>query len=210
MTSILIADDHEVVRQGLRAILETRPNCEVVAEALDGKEAILKAIATKPDIAVLADTLPLVDGLEATRQIRASLPKTEVLVFAMHDNEMLIEGLLKAGARGYVRKSDAKRCLLEAIEALAANRAYFSSAISQMLLDENPAKGALPPSTLTARQRAVVQLVAEGYSNKQIGRLLNVSIKTVDSHRRDINDKLNLSKRAALVRYAVRNKLVKP
>ena len=140
MTSILIADDHEVVRLGLRAILETRPNCEVVAEALDGKEAILKAIATKPDIAVLADTLPVVDGLEATRQIRASLPQTEVLVFAMHHNEMLIEELLRAGARGYVRKSDAKRRLLEAIEALAANRAYFSSAISQMLLDENPAK----------------------------------------------------------------------
>ena len=153
MTSILIADDHEVVRLGLRAILETRPNCEVVAEALDGKEAILKAIATKPDIAVLADTLPVVDGLEATRQIRASLPQTEVLVFAMHHNEMLIEELLRAGARGCVRKSDAKRRLLEAIEALAANRAYFSSAISQMLLDENPAKGALPPSTLTARQR---------------------------------------------------------
>jgi DNA-binding NarL/FixJ family response regulator len=210
VTSILIADDHEVVRLGLRAILETRPNCEVVAEALDGKEAILKAIATKPDIAVLADTLPVVDGLEATRQIRASLPQTEVLVFAMHHNEMLIEEFLKAGARGYVRKSDAKRRLLEAIEALAAHRAYFSSAISQMLLDENPAKRALPPSTLTARQRAVVQLVAEGYSNKQIGRLLNVSTKTVDSHRRDINDKLNLSKSAALVRYAVRNKLVKP
>ena len=210
MTSILIADDHEVVRLGLRAILEARPNCEVVAEALDGKEAILKAIATKPDIAVVADTLPLVDGLEATRQIRASLPKTEVLVFAMHGNEMLIEELLKAGARGYVRKSDAKRCLLEAIEALAANRAYFSSPTSQMLLEDNPAKRARPSSTLTQRQRAVVQLVAEGYSTKQIARLLNVSAKTVDSHLRDIRDKLNLSKSAELVRYAVRNKLVEP
>ena len=137
MTSILLADDHEVVRLGLRVILETRPNCEVIAEALDGKEAILKAIATKPDIAVVADTLPVVDALEATRQIRASLPKTEVLVFAVHDNEMLIEGLLKAGARGYVRKSDAKRCLLEAIEALAAHRAYFSPA-PQILREENP------------------------------------------------------------------------
>jgi len=209
VTRILIADDHEVVREGLRDILESHPNCEVVAEALDGKEAILKAVETKPDIAVLADTLPLVDGLEATRQIRASLPKTEVLVFAMHDNETLIEQLLKAGARGYVRKSDAKRCLLEAITALAANRAYFSSA-SQMLLEENPAKRALPQPTLTERQRAVVQLVAEGYSTKQVARLLNLSAKTVNTHRRDIRDKLNLSKITELVRYAIRNKLVKP
>ena len=209
MTRILIADDHEVVREGLRDILESHPNCEVVAEALDGKEAILKAVETKPDIAVLADTLPLVDGLEATRQIRASLPKTEVLVFAMHDNETLIEELLKAGAKGYVRKSDAKRCLLEAIEALAVNRAYFSSA-SQMLLEENPAKRALPQPTLTERQRAVVLLVAEGYSTKQVARLLNLSAKTVNTHRRDIRDKLNLSKITELVRYAIRNKLVKP
>ena len=209
MTSILIADDHEVVRLGLRVILETRPNCEVIAEALDGKEAILKAIATKPDIAVVADTLPLVDALEATRQIRASLPKTEVLVFAVHDNEMLIEGLLKAGARGYVRKSDAKRCLLEAIEALAAHRAYFSPA-PQMFREENPAKRSLPQSTLTERERAVVKLVAEGYSNKQIARLLNRSNRTVDTHCRHINDKLNLSTRTALVRYAVRNKIVEP
>jgi DNA-binding NarL/FixJ family response regulator len=209
VTSILIADDHEVVRLGLRVILETRPNCEVIAEALDGKEAILKAVETKPDIAVVADTLPLVDALEATRQIRASLPKTEVLVFAVHDNEMLVEGLLKAGARGYVRKSDAKRCLLEAIEALAAHRAYFSPA-PQMLREENPAKRSLPQSTLTERERAVVKLVAEGYSNKQIARLLNRSNRTVDTHRRHINDKLNLSTRTALVRYAVRNKIVEP
>ena len=209
MTSILIADDHEVVRLGLRVILETRPNCEVIAEALDGKEAILKAVETKPDIAVVADTLPLVDALEATRQIRASSPKTEVLVFAVHDNEMLIEGLLKAGARGYARKSDAKRCLLEAIEALAAHRAYFSPA-PQTLREENPVKGSLPQSTLTERERAVVKLVAEGYSNKQIARLLNRSNRTVDTHRRHINDKLNLSTRTALVRYAVRNKIVEP
>jgi DNA-binding NarL/FixJ family response regulator len=209
VTSILIADDHEVVRLGLRVILETRPNCEVIAEALDGKEAILKAVETKPDIAVVADTLPLVDALEATRQIRASSPKTEVLVFAVHDNEMLIEGLLKAGARGYVRKSDAKRCLLEAIEALAAHRAYFSPA-PQTSREENPVKGSLPQSTLTERERAVVKLVAEGYSNKQIARLLNRSNRTVDTHRRHINDKLNLSTRTALVRYAVRNKIVEP
>ena len=147
-------------------------------------------------------------GLRRHAKFARACPKLN-LVFAMHDNETLIEELLKAGAKGYVRKSDAKRCLLEAIEALAANRAYFSYA-SQTLLEENPAKRALPQPTLTERQRAVVLLVAEGYSTKQIARLLNLSAKTVDTHRRDIKDKLNLSKSTELVRYAIRNKLVKP
>jgi DNA-binding NarL/FixJ family response regulator len=127
VTSILIADDHEVVREGLREILQEQATNEVVAEVSDGKEAILKAVETEPDIAVVADTLPLadgIDGIEATRQIHARSPKTKVLVFATHDNESLIEELLKAGARGYVRKSDAKRRVLEAIEALAANRRF--------------------------------------------------------------------------------------
>ena len=120
MTRILIADDHDVVRSGLRSILEAHPNWEVVAEAADGREAILNAIETKPDVAVLDYSMPLVNGVEVTRQIRARLPKTEVLIFTMHDNEGLIEELLKAGARGYLLKSDAKRYLIEAIEALAS------------------------------------------------------------------------------------------
>ena len=134
MTRILIADDHYVVRDGLRRLLGAQPNCEVVAEAPDGKEAILKAVETKPDIAVVDYSMPLVNGLEVTRQIRSRLPKTEVLIFTMHDNERVIEDLLRAGAKGYVLKSDAKRNLLEAIESLAAHKPYFTPQISEALL----------------------------------------------------------------------------
>jgi DNA-binding NarL/FixJ family response regulator len=205
VTSILIADDHEVVREGLREILQEQSTNEVVAEASDGKEAILKAVEIEPDIAVVADTLPLaegIDGIEATRQIHARLPKTKVLVFAAQDSETLIGALLKAGARGYVRKSDAKRSLLDAIEALAANRRF--SAPTEF------ASYGRPQSPLTKRERVVIRLVAEGYSSKRIAKLLNIALRTVDTHRTNIRSKLNLFKRADLVRYAVRNKIIEP
>ena len=131
MTRILIADDHDVVRSGLTTILEAHPNWEVVAEAADGKEAILKAIETKPDVAVLDYSLPLVNGIEATRQIRARLPKTEVLIFTMHDNETLIEELLKAGARGYLLKTDARRDLIAAIEVSQIHKPFFTARVSK-------------------------------------------------------------------------------
>jgi len=121
---ILIADDHDVVREGLRRLLEAQPNCEVVAEALDGREAIAKAIETKPDIAVVDYFLPMINGLEVTRQIRALSPKTEVLIFTMHENETIVERLLRAGARGYILKSDAKRYLIDTIESLAAHNRF--------------------------------------------------------------------------------------
>jgi DNA-binding NarL/FixJ family response regulator len=206
VTSILIADDHEVVREGLREILEEQPTNEVVAEVSDGKEAILKAVEIEPDIAVLADTLPRadgIDGIEATRQIHARLPETKVLVFATHDSEPLIEALLKAGARGYVRKSDAKRSLLEAIDALAANKRF--SAPTEFLVSCDR-----PQSPLTERERVVIRLVAEGYSSKKIAELLNISPKTVETHRANIRSKLNLFRSADLVRYAIRNKIVEP
>ena len=132
---ILIADDHEVVRSGLRKILEAQPNWEVVAEAADGKEAITKATETKPDVAVLDYSLPRINGMEATRQIRARLPKTEVLIFTMHDSEALIQELLKAGARGYLLKSDASRHLIAAIESLAVHKPFFTAKVSEQLLD---------------------------------------------------------------------------
>jgi DNA-binding NarL/FixJ family response regulator len=162
VTRILIADDHEVVRSGLRSILETHPNWEIVAEASDGKEAILKATEAKPDVAVLDYSLPLVNGVEATRQIRARLPKTEVLIFTMHDNEVLIEELLKAGARGYLLKSDAKLHLIAAIEALAIHKPFFTSQVSEALLKSYLTNADRAGSILTNRERGVVQLVAEG------------------------------------------------
>ncbi len=135
MTRILIADDHEVVRSGLRKILESQPNWEVVAEAGDGKDAVSKATETKPDVAVLDYSLPLINGIEATRQIRARLPKTEVLIFTMHDNETLISELLKAGARGYLLKSDAQSHLIGAIECLALHKPFFTAKVSEALLE---------------------------------------------------------------------------
>ena len=206
MTRILIADDHDVVRDGLRRLLEAQANCEVVAEAPDGKEAILKAVETKPDIAVVDYALPLINGLEVTRQIRSRLPKTEVLIFTMHDNERLIDDLLRAGAKGFVLKSDAKAELLAAIDSLASHRPFFTSRVSEALLNSfNKDREYL---ALTPRERQIVQLIAEGHTNKQTANLLNISLKTVETHRMAIMNKLNLSSSAALVRYAIRNKLV--
>ena len=207
MTRILIADDHEVVRDGLRKLLEAHPNCEVVAEAADGKEAVAKALEVRPDIAVVDYSLPLINGIEVTRQIRSQLPKTEVLIFTMHDNETLFDELLRAGARGYVLKSDAKRDLLDAIDALATHRPFFSSKVSEELLtsfrrQHNESRA------LTPREREIVKLIAEGHSNREVAVKLSISLKTVETHRAAIMRKLNLSSSAALVRYAIRNKLV--
>lgn len=208
MTRILIADDHDVVRSGLRQILEDQPNWEVVAEASDGKDAVLKAIQAKPDVAVLDYSLPLVNGLEVTRQIRARLPKTEVLIFTMHDNETLIQELLKAGARGYLLKSDARRHLIGAIESLAIHKPFFTAKVSEALLDSYLTKPHREGSSLTNRERSVVQLIAEGHTNKQIAHILDISLKTVETHRASVMRKLNLSSSAGLVRYAIRNRIV--
>ena len=208
VTRILIADDHDIVRSGLRSILEAHPNWEVVAEAADGREAILNAIETKPDVAVVDYSLPLVNGVEVTRQIRARLPRTEVLIFTMHDNERLIEELLEAGARGYLLKSDAARYLVEAIEALAAHRPFFTAKVSEALLHSFRARPIREGSSLTNRERTVVQLVAEGHTNEETAQLLCIGIKTVETHRAAIMRKLNLASSADLVRYAVRNNLV--
>jgi DNA-binding NarL/FixJ family response regulator len=207
-TRILIADDHEVVRSGLRGILEAQVNWEVVAEAADGKDAISKAIETKPDVAVVDYSLPAVNGLEVARQIRAQLPRTEVLIFTMYDNEMVVRELFKAGARGYLLKSDARRHLMNAIESLASHRPFFTPQVSEALLDSFLVDPSRERMTLTIRERGIVQLVAEGHTNKQIARVLSISLKTVETHRASIMRKLSLSSSAGLVRYAIRHNLV--
>ena len=204
MIRILIADDHAVVRSGLRTILDAHPNLEVVAEAADGNEAVHKAIETTPDIAVIDYSLPLINGIEVTRQIRAQLPKTEVLIFTMHDNESLIQDVMKVGARGYLLKSDAGRDLISAIAALAIHKPFFTAKVSESFVKASKAMR----SPLTNREVGVVQLIAEGHTNKHIARLLNISLKTVETHRASVMRKLNLSSSADLVRYAIRNNLV--
>lgn len=210
VTRILIADDHEVVRSGLRKILETQPGWEVVAEAADGKEAVAKAIETVPDIAIIDYSLPTLNGLEVTRQIRRRLPRTEVLVFTMHEDDALVTELLHAGARGYLLKSDASRYLIAAIDSLASRKPFFSSSVSEALLQSFIARRGREVSALTPRERQIVQLVAEGYTNKAIAQLLNISLKTVETHRAAVMRKLNLASSAALVRYAIRNRLIEP
>jgi DNA-binding NarL/FixJ family response regulator len=209
MIRILIVDDHVAVRDGLRVVLKSHPNFQVVADASDGKEAILKAIEEKPDVAVIDYSLPYLNGLDVTRQIRRNLPKTEVLVFTMHDQETLVSELLHAGVRGFVLKSDPARHLIEAIEALAAHKPFFSPRISQALLHSFASARANNGGTvISSRERQVVKLIAEGHSNKATARMLDISLKTVETHRSAAMRKLELSSSAALVRYAIRNKLV--
>jgi DNA-binding NarL/FixJ family response regulator len=210
MIRIMIADDHDVVRSGLRRIVEAQPNWQVVAEASDGKEAIQKALESKPDVAVIDYSLPLINGMEATRQIRAAQSRTEVLIFTMHDNETLIQELLEAGARGYLLKTDASRHLIGAIEALAAHKPFFTAKACEALLDAFLSRPARKGSALTHREIGVIQLIAEGYTNKQIAILLDIGLKTVETHRAKIMRKLNLISTAALVRYAIRNQIVEP
>jgi DNA-binding NarL/FixJ family response regulator len=206
VTTILIADDHEVVRSGLRGLLSERPGWEVVAEAADGKEAVAMALATSPDVAIVDYSLPLLNGVEVTRQIRQRSPGTEVIIFTMHDNNNLIQDLLQAGALGYLLKSDAKHLLLTAVETVAEHKPFFTGMVSEALLRSFLTKG--NDSPLTARERSVVQLIAEGHSNKKIASILNLSVKTVETHRAAAHRKLNLHSTADLVRYAIRNKLV--
>ena len=208
MTRILIADDHAVVRSGVRSIIESHAGWTVVAEAADGKDAVAQAIATKPDVAILAYALPVLSGIEATRQIRQRVPSVEVLIFTMHDNEDLLRQSFSAGARGYVLKSDAQQQLISAVQALAEHRPFFTDRASQVLLETFLTGKSRVEQPLTDREQTLVQLVAEGHTNKQIAQILNITIKTVETHRANIMRKLDLGSTAALVRYAIRNNLV--
>ena len=213
MVRILLADDHEMVRRGLRDQLNKQPGWEVCGEASDGREAVKLALSLKPDVVVMDLSMPELNGLEATRQIRRDLPKTEVLIFTMHETEPLIREVLSAGARGYVLKSDAGRQIVSAVEALAHHKPFFTSKVSSALLDAFLKSVAKPDegssfSTLSSREREIVQMLAEGKSNKEIASLLSISVKTVETHRATIMRKLDINSIVELVHYAIRNKLV--
>ena len=210
MTKILLADDHDVMRRGLRELLETHDGWKVVGEANTGKQAVELAGKTKPDVAVLDLTMPELDGLEATRQIKKALPKCEVLIFTMHDNEKLIRDVLAAGALGYVLKSDAARHLVNAIEAVSQHKPFFSAKVSETVLEGYLHPAELVAGKLTPRELEIVTLLAEGQSNKELADTLGLSIKTVETHRAAVMRKMEFKSFAELVRYAVRNKLIQP
>ena len=213
MVRILLADDHDVVRRGLREQLSQHEGWEICGEAANGRDAVKMASKLQPDVAVIDLSMPELNGLEATRQIRRELPNTEVLIFTMHETEQLITEVLAAGARGYVLKSDAGLHLNTAVEALAEGKPFFTSKVSEALLDAFLKSSARPDEgsvfrTLTEREREVVQMLAEGKSNKEIANKLSISVKTVETHRATVMRKLDINSIVELVHYAIRNQLV--
>jgi len=208
---VLIVDDHDALRRGIRALVETRPNFAVVAEAASGHAAIEEARRTQPDIAIVDYSLPELNGLDLTLALKRELPRLEILIYTMHARDEIITGILKAGARGYVMKSDSEEHLLAALDALAVRRPYFSGAVSEALLEQFlQSNRHLNVGVLTHREREVVQLIAEGKINKQIADTLVISVKTVETHRASAMHKLKLKTTADLVRYAIRNSLIEP
>lgn len=215
MIRILLADDHEVVRQGLAALLAQRQEWQVCAEAANGRDAVKLAVKYRPDVAIVDLSMPELNGLETTRQIKREVPETEVLVFSMYENEQFVRDLLAAGARGYVLKSDVITQLFGAVETVARHKPFFTSDVAEKVLkgylklsDLSPEEAA--PSILSAREREIVQLLAESKSNKEVSVLLGISVKTVQTHRATIMRKLGINSIVDLVHYAIRNNLVSP
>jgi len=212
---VLVADDHEIVRRGLRDLLERQLGWKVVGEATNGREAVEKAKQLNPDVSILDISMPSLDGLEAARQIAASGSSTKVLILTMHHSDPLIQQMLKAGVRGYVLKTDAASELVQAVEALHRNKTFFTSKVPQSFLAERdkpakPAKNNGQDHTLrlTPRQREIVQLLAEGKNSREIAATLGTTFKTVETHRANIMRRLECHSVTELVRYAIRNDLI--
>jgi DNA-binding NarL/FixJ family response regulator len=208
---ILIADDHELFRRGVAAELMQVPGWLIAAEATNGRDAVALAAQLRPDIVVLDLTMPELNGLEAARQIAAADPSARILILTAHESEQLVREVLNAGARGYVLKSDAGRTLVAALQALLGGGSYFTSNVARMVLDGYLRSETTDAAqTLSAREREIVQLLAEGNSNKDIARVLNISVKTAETHRSNVMRKMGFESLAELVRYAVRNKIIEP
>jgi DNA-binding NarL/FixJ family response regulator len=212
---ILIADDHELVREGIRKVLAVRTDWQICAEAENGREAVELSERHQPNVSILDFSMPELNGLEATRKIRELCPNTEVLVLTMHDTDRLVREILAAGAKAFVMKSDAARLLIHAVEALLQHKPFFTGRVSELVLAGflDPNERATAPGEslqLTPREREIVQLVAEGKSNKEIADTLTISVKTVETHRAKIMSKLDLRAVADLVRYAIRNGIIQP
>ena len=209
---VLLADDHTILRDGIRALLEDQQDIEVIGEAEDGQTAVKMAAQLDPDIVIMDIAMPLLNGLEATRHIRRDSPQVKVLILTMHDNEEYIRQVLAAGAFGYVLKDAAARDLLGAIRAVYNGESVLSPAITRLVIEDYLRWGDIQPmdasNELTSREREVLQLIAEGYTNKEIAEILCLSIKTIQSHRMNLMSKLDLHDRGELIKYAIQKKII--
>jgi DNA-binding NarL/FixJ family response regulator len=209
---ILLVDDHEIIRNGLRSVLDSRKDFEIVGEATTGREAVREVERLRPDVVVMDISMPELNGLEAVRQIVKLAPRTEVLVLTMHESEDLVREVLEAGARGYLLKSDASGKLIAAIDALRVHKPFFTPKVNEAVLmgylGGKPPKGERSGGRLTPREREIVQLLAEGLTNKEVAAKLNISVKTAETHRTNIMRKIDLHSVSEVVRYAVRNHII--
>ena len=210
---ILLADDHTLMRQGLRKILEERSDWEVVAEAGDGREAVRLALEHNPDVAVMDIAMPLLNGIEATRQITRRAPEVRVLILSMYSDEAYILQVLQAGAKGYLLKDSADADLIRAVNAVGKGKSFFSPAVAKVMLDDyvrHLAERGITDryDSLSEREREIFQLIAEGHSNKEMAELLSLSVSTVETHRAHIMEKLDVHSTAEIVLYAVRKGVI--
>lgn len=209
---VLLADDHRILREGIRALIDDQEDMQVVGEAEDGLATVKKVAKLQPDVVVMDIAMPLLNGLEATRQIRRDFPQVKVLILTMHDNEEYIRQVLAAGALGYVLKDAAARDLLGAIRTVNQGEAVLSPAITRLVIEDYLRWGDIRPEDttdgLTAREREVLQLIAEGYTNKEIAGIMSLSVKTVQSHRTNLMNKLDLHDRGELIKYAIQKKII--
>jgi DNA-binding NarL/FixJ family response regulator len=205
---ILIADDHGIVRSGLKLLLDRQADLEVVAEAEDGVDALAKALSERPDLAILDVTMPRMTGLQATHEIKKQAPEVQVLILSMHEDERYLFEALRAGAAGYVLKRAADTDLLEAVRAAARGQPFLTASAQQSLIRDFLERGEQPE--LTPREQEIVKLIAEAHTNREIAEILHLSEKTVESHRANVLQKLGMRDRVELVRYAIRHGLVEP
>jgi DNA-binding NarL/FixJ family response regulator len=213
---ILIADDHALIREGTRGVLAQQPGWEVCGQASTGREAVAQAMALKPDVVILDMTMPELNGLDAAVQIKRDLPETEIAMLSSHASEDLIRRAFEAGVRSFIVKTETEEFLVEAVEALANHKPFFTPRVSQILFSKlvDPLEGDRAESgagePLSAREREVLHLIAEGKSNKEVAAVLDISTRTAENHRASILRKLNLDSVADAVRYAIRNKMIEP
>lgn len=209
---ILLADDHTILREGIRSLIESEPDMSVIGEANDGHTAVKLASQLKPDIILMDLAMPLLNGLEATRQIKKQNPQAKILILTMHENEEYIRQVLVAGAMGYILKDAAARELLGAIRSVFKGEVVLSPAITRLVVSDYLRWGDISPTEpsdgLTDREREILQLIAEGYTNKQIAQILSISIKTVQAHRLNLMKKLDLHDRGELIKYAIQKKII--